>query len=230
MQMGSRDPREAPQPQHGPHFSPGLAALPSPLVAGVDSHTVCVSPCKGDLVVIWPGCISGNTGLFFLGLPRVAGERWQLLCPGAAWRLVRAALRPWTLDVDYDLDLVSFPNSSAKLPEPLPLTAYLLILACSAWRRWHQSEPISISSAFPCLPLPQRALSLLPSLRVEQQPWLPLAVLGTMRSMTSPWKGSGCGLQSLLGTLTLICSCGVIACRGLYSGVWSCLDRFNLIG
>lgn len=140
------------------------------------------------------------------------------------------ALRPWTLNANCDLDSVSFPNSSAKLPESLPFTAYVLILACSAWRRWHQSEPTSISSAFPCLLWPQRALSLLPSLRVEQQPWLPLPVLGTTRSMTSPGKGSGCGLQSLLETLTLICSCGVIVSQGLYSGVWSYLDRFNLIG
>ena len=96
------------------------------------------------------------------------------------------ALRPWTLNANCDLDSVSFPNSSAKLPEPLPFTVYVLILVCSVWRRWHLSEPTSISSAFPCLLWPQRALSLLPSLRVEQQPRLPLPVLGTTRSMTSP--------------------------------------------
>ena len=42
------------------------------------------------------------------------------------------ALRPWTLNANCDLDSVSFPNSSAKLPESLPFTAYVLILACSA--------------------------------------------------------------------------------------------------
>lgn len=127
--------------------------------------------------------------------------------------------------------LILYPSQTVlqSCQKPYLLLHYVLILACSAWRRWHQSEPTS-TSAFPCLLWPQRALSLLPSLRVEQQPWLPLPVLGTTRSMTSPWKGSGCGLQSLLETLTLICSCGVIFSRGLYSGVWSCLDRFNLIG
>ena len=41
-------------------LSPELAALPSPLAAGVGSHTVCIPLCRGDPATTQPGGISGT--------------------------------------------------------------------------------------------------------------------------------------------------------------------------
>lgn len=131
--------------------------------------------------------------------------------PRCCLKACESGFETWTLNANCDLDSVSFPNSSAKLPEALPLLHYVLILACSAsWRRWHQSEPTSHQHSLASSGL-RGALSLLPHSGTEQQPLAPsFSPQYHEKHDTKAQESSGCRSVPAGDPLTLICSCVIV--------------------